>query len=92
MHTTAIRNHTDVVSISMWTRNEVSAWLKVCTIRSIQVNVPLRYTNSGNFRFELSPKLCGLVLWTFCRDIFSINTKGKGTLVQAKNAYAGVDF
>jgi hypothetical protein len=55
-------------------------------------NAPLGYTNIGNFRFELSPKMCTLVLWTFYREIFSINIKGKDTPIQAMNAYGGVDF
>jgi len=40
----------------------------------------------------LSPNLCGFVLWTFCREIFNTNIKGKGTPVQAMNAYVVVDF
>jgi len=48
--------------------------------------------NIGNFRFELSPNFCAFVLWNFCREIFSRNIKGKGTPVQAMNAYVGVDF
>lgn len=48
-------------------------------------NAPLGYIIIVNFRFESSPKMCALVLWTFCREIFSINLK-------AMNAYSGVDF
>ena len=55
-------------------------------------NVSIGFTNIGNFRFELSPKMCALVLWTFYREIFSLNIKVKGTPVQAMNAYGGVDF
>ena len=57
-------------------------------------NAPLGYTNFGNFQFGLSPKMCAFVLRTFCHEIFSINKciTGKGTPVQAMNAYGGVDF